>query len=170
MEHRRVACLYADVSGYSRLIADNVDQTVQMLADCQAVFAQQVVSHGGVVADVAGDSLLAVFSTVEAAVRCAIDVQRQLRVRNAALPPHRRLQLRIGIDTGEVLVERGRLYGNCVNLATRVQELASPGRICLAGSALDHLEGLSSLRVEDLGERTVKHFDRPLRIYQIDDG
>ena len=85
------------------------------------------------------------------------------------MPPHRRLQLRVGIDTGEALVERGRLYGNCVNLATRIQEAASPGRICLSGSALD-FAGLSWLRVEDLGERTVKHFDRPLRIYQVDDG
>jgi adenylate cyclase len=169
MEQRHIACLYADVSGYSRLIAHDVEETMRMLADCQAVFGHVVASHGGVLADVAGDSLLAVFSTVEAAVRCAMEVQRQLRVRYAAVPPHRRLQLRVGIDTGEALVERGRLYGNCVNLATRIQEAASPGRICLSGSALD-FAGLSWLRVEDLGERTVKHFDRPLRIYQVDDG
>jgi adenylate cyclase len=117
--------------------------------------------------DIAGDSLLAAFPTVLPAVRCAIEIQRRLRVHNAALPAHRRMQFRVGIDFGDVLVKDGRLYGNCVNVATRVEQVAVPGRICVAGSAFDHLDGPLSLPLEDLGERRLKNIETPLRIYQI---
>jgi class 3 adenylate cyclase len=170
MEHRLVACLHADVSGYSRLIADDVEETARTLATYQQMIGRVVATHGGVVIDVSGDSLLAAFSTVPAAVRCAVEVQRQLRVRNGELPPHRRMQFRVGIEFGDVVADGGRLYGDCVNVATRVQEVAAPGRICLAGSAFDGLGGTLSLPVEYLGKRTVKNIRRPLRIYRIGDG
>lgn len=167
MDRRIAACLHADIKDYSRLIADDVEETVRMLTECQAVIGNSVAAHGGRVVDLAGDSLLAEFATVIPAVRSAIDIQRQLRAGNAGLPPHRRMEFRVGIDLGHVLVVGGRLYGDCVNVAARVQEVAAPGSICLAGSAFDHIDGLA-VRFEYLGERTVKNMENPLRVYRID--
>jgi class 3 adenylate cyclase len=166
MEHRFVACLHADVSGYSRLIADDVEETARVLTSYQNMIGGLVAANGGRVINVAGDSLLAAFATVPAAVRCAVEVQRCLLVRNAGLPPHRRMQFRVGIDFGDAIVEDGRLYGECVNVATRVQEVAAPGRICLSESAFDRVAPLL-LPCDYLGERTVKNIERPLRVYQI---
>jgi adenylate cyclase len=167
MEHRLVACLHADVSGYSRLIADDVEETARTLAAYQQMIGGVVVEHGGLVIDASGDSLLAAFSTVPAAVRCAVEAQRQLRVRNAELPPHRRMQFRFGIEFGDAVVADGRLYGDCVNVATRVQEIATPGRVCLAGSAVDSIDESLALPLEYLGQRTVKNIRTPLRIYRV---
>jgi adenylate cyclase len=169
MEHRLVACLHADVSGYSRLVTDNVEETAQLLTAYQDMIGGVVATYSGRVIDVAGDSLLAAFPTVPAAVRCAVEVQRRLRVRNAGLPPPRRMHFRVGIEFGDVVVDDGRLYGDCVNVATRLQEVAAPGRICLAGSAFDRVSPLS-LPCEYLGERTVKSMTRPIRIYQVGAG
>ncbi len=166
MEHRFVACLHADVSGYSRLITDDVQETARVLKSYQGTIGGLVVTHGGRVINVAGDSLLAAFPTVPAAVRCALEVQRQLQARNAGLPPHRRMHFRVGIEFGEALVEDGRLYGECVNVATRVQEIAAPGRICLTESAFDRVAPLL-LPCDYLGERAVKNIEKPLRVYQI---
>jgi class 3 adenylate cyclase len=166
MEHRFVACLHADVSGYSRLIADDVKETVRLLTSYQDMIGGLVAHHGGCVVNVAGDSLLAAFPTVPSAVRCAVEVQRQVLARNAGLPPHRRMQFRVGIEFGEVLVEDGRLYGECVNVATRVQEIAAPGRICLTESAFDRVAPLL-LPCDYLGERMVKNIAKPLRVYQV---
>jgi class 3 adenylate cyclase len=102
------------------------------LTECQHVIGSSVEAQGGRVVDLAGDSLLAEFATVTSAVQCAIDIQRRLRARNARLAPHRRMEFRVGIDLGHVLVVGGRLYGDCVNVAARVQEMAAPGSICLA--------------------------------------
>jgi adenylate cyclase len=169
VERRLVACLHADVSGYSRLIADDVEETARRLTAYQDIIGNLVVAHGGRLVDIAGNSLLAAFPTVAPAVRCAVEVQRRLRVHNAELPTHRRMQVRVGIDFGDVLVKDGRLYGDCVNVATRVQEVAAPGRICLAESALDHVSPLL-LPCEYLGERAIKNIDRSVRIYQIGAG
>jgi adenylate cyclase len=168
MERRLVACLHADISGYSRLISDDVEETVRMLTTYHAVIGGIVESHDGRVIDVAGDSLLAEFRTVAGAVRCAVEIQQQVGARNAELPPHRRMEFRVGIDLGDVLVEGGRIYGDCVNVAARVQEVATPGSVCLAGSAFDHINGSLPLRFEYLGERTVKNIQKPLRIYRVD--
>ncbi len=170
MEHRVAACLHADINGYSRLIADDVEATVRVLTIYRAMIDRIVVAHGGRVVDASGDNLLAEFSAVSDAVRGAVEIQRQLGVRNAALPPHRRIEFRVGIDLGEVLVEGSHIYGDCVNVAARVQELAAPGGICLAGSAFDHIDGSLPLRFEYLGERTVKNIEWPLRIYRLDGG
>ena len=164
---RRAACLHADVSGYTWLIADDVETTVRLLKSYRALIGRVVAAHGGRVIDAAGDSLLVEFPTVAAAVRAAEDIQRRLRARNGALPPHRRIELRVGIERGEVLADGTRIYGDCVNVAARVQELARPGGICLAGGAFDDLDEALAVGFEYLGERTVKNIARPLRIYRF---
>jgi adenylate cyclase len=167
LEHRRVACLNADISGYSRLIADDVEETVRTLGTFLATLAAFIAKQGGTVVDVVGDNLLAEFDTVACAVRCGVEMQRELEVRNAGLPTRRQFRFRIGIELGDVLRCRGRLYGNCVNIAARVQQIANPGSVCLAGAAYDEVDRTGSLRFEDLGEHAVKNIDRPLRIYRV---
>jgi class 3 adenylate cyclase len=166
MKRQLVACLHADVSGYSQLIAEDVEETARVLTSYQNMIGGLVATHGGRVINVAADSLLAAFATVPPAVRCAVEIQRQVFARNAGLPPHRRLPFRVGIEFGEVLVDSGQLYGECVNVATRVQEIASPGRICLTESAFDRVAPLL-LPCDYLGERSVKNIERPIRVYQV---
>ena len=167
LEHRRVACLNADISGYSRLIAEDVGETVLILETLQAVMGAVIAKHGGRVVDVVGDNMLAEFDTVSGAVRCGVEMQRELEARNAALPARRRFRFRIGIELGDVLALRGRLYGNCVNVAARVQQIARPGSVYLTGAAYDEVEGAVPLGFDDLGEHTVKNIEHPLRIYRV---
>lgn len=168
MEQRVAACLHADVSGYCRLIASDVESTVRTLTTYRTVMIRAIAEHGGRVVDAAGDSLLAEFASVPGAVQCAVEIQRELETLNARLPASRRVQFRVGIDLGSVLVDGERIYGDCVNIAARVQEAASPGSICLAGSAYDQIGGALPLRFEYLGERTVKNFDKPQRVYRVE--
>ena len=167
MERRLAACLHADVSGYCRLIAADVESTVVTLTAYRELMSRMVEDHDGRVVDSAGDSFLAEFPTVTAAVRCAIYIQRELENQNASLPSDRRLEFRVGIDLGNVIVEGGRIYGDCVNIAARVQQGARPGGVCLAGSAYDGIDGALPVRFEYLGERLVKNIDTPQRVYQL---
>jgi adenylate cyclase len=170
MEQRIAACLHADVSGYCRLIAADVEGTVRTLKAYRTAMARVVAEHAGRVVDTAGDSFLAEFASVPRAVRCAIDMQHELEALNAALPRSRRLEFRIGIDLGRVVVDDERIYGDCVNIAARVQEAALPGSVCLAGAAYDHLDEAVPVRFEYLGERRVKSFDAPQRVYRLERG
>jgi adenylate cyclase len=164
---QRVACLHADVSGYCRLVASDLTSTVRTLTAYRTVMSRMVDQHRGRVVDTAGDSLLATFRSASDALRCAVDIQRELETQNAGLPPNRRLKFRVGIDLGEVLVEGGRVYGDCVNIAARVQQVAPAGSIYLAGSAYDQLDAWP-LRCEYLGERMVRSIERPQRLYCVE--
>jgi adenylate cyclase len=167
MEQRIAACLHADVSGYCRLIADDVEATVRTLKAYRNVMTRVVAEHDGRVVDTAGDSFLAEFATVTSAVRCGVHMQHELAALNAVLPPRRWLQFRIGIDLGSVIADDERIYGNCVNIAARVQEEASPGSVCVAGGAYDHMDEPLPLRFEYLGERVVKNIAAPQRVYRV---
>lgn len=169
MEERVVACLYADVSGYSRLIARDVERTIRTLNTYRTLMGNLIVKYGGRVVDVAGDSLLAEFPTATRAVECAVEIQRELAARNVRLPADRRVEFRIGIELGQVMVDRGRLYGECVNIAARVQEAAAPRSILVAESAYDRISRSPSMRLDYLGEHLPKNMERPLRIYQVAD-
>ncbi len=169
MEFRRAACLYADVSGYCRLISRDVEATVRLLRAYRETMARIVTRHGGRVVDFAGDSLLAEFPTAEEAVRTGIEIQRTVEARNRSLPPDDQLRFRIGIELGEVLVTDGRIYGDCVNIAARVQEVAAPGQICVAGSAYDEIDpAIVPTHFEYLGKRFMKNVDMPQRVYGVE--
>jgi|KBSSwiStaDraftv2_1062776.scaffolds.fasta_scaffold1008833_2 class 3 adenylate cyclase len=168
MERRLAACLHADVTGYCRLIASDVESTVRTLTTYRVMMIRMVAEHDGRVVDTAGDSFLAEFNSVSAAVRCAVYIQRELEGHNAALPPDRRLEFRVGIDLGHVIVEGGRIYGDCVNIAARVQQGAPPGSISVAGTAYDEMDDALPLRFEYLGEQAVKNFDKPQRVYRVE--
>lgn len=167
MEERRAACLHADVSGYCRLIAADTQSTVRTLTVYRAMMSCVVAKHGGRVVDTAGDSLLAEFGNVSDALWGALDMQRELENHNAVLPPSRRLEFRVGIDLGNVLVEGEGIFGDCVNIAARVQQMAAPGSVCLAGSAYDQIDTALPLSFEYLGEHVFKNMDTPLRIYRV---
>jgi adenylate cyclase len=160
------AILSADVEGYSRLMGDDEAATVRAITEYRAVMASTVAHHSGRVVDSPGDNVLAEFSSVVEAVQCAVDVQRELQARNAALPDARRMRFRIGINLGDVIVEGERLYGDGVNIAARLEGLAEGGGICLSGSAYDQVEGKLPVQYDFLGEHRVKNIARPLRVYR----
>jgi class 3 adenylate cyclase len=168
MKHRGAACLYADVSGYCRLINADVRSTVRTLTAYRALMTGLVAKHAGRVVDTAGDSFLAEFGNISRAVRCGLDLQAELSRHNAGLPPSQRVEFRIGIDLGDVLVHDGRIYGNCVNTAARVQSIAAPGSVCIAASAYERMDAALPVQFEYLGEHAVRNIDEPLRIYRVE--
>jgi adenylate cyclase len=167
VDRRLAAILSADVVGYSRLMAEDEAATVRTLSDYREEIGLLVRQHRGRVVDTAGDSLLAEFPTATGAVKCAVEVQRVLGVRNVALPPERRMEFRIGVHLGEVLVEGDRIYGDGVNIAARLEGLAEPGGICISGTVRDQIESKLALHCEDMGEQSLKNIPRPVRVHRI---
>jgi adenylate cyclase len=167
MARKLAAILSADAEGYSRLMGDDEPATVHAITAYREVIASTVAQHGGRVVDAPGDNVLAEFASVVDATQCAVEIQRELRSRNADLPDSRKMPFRIGINLGDVIVEGQRLYGDGVNIAARVESLAEGGGICLSGTAYDQVEGKLSLDYDFLGEQTVKNIARPVRVYRL---
>jgi adenylate cyclase len=167
MQRKLAAILSADVHGYSRLMGEDEPQTVRTLTDYREVLGSLIREHGGRVVDAPGDNLLAEFPSAVDGLRCADAIQRALESRNAALPEGRRMQFRIGLNIGDVIVDGERIYGDGVNIAARVQDLSQPGGICISGTIYDQVEGKLPFEYEYLGERTVKNIARPVRAYRV---
>lgn len=167
MERRLAAIFSADVQGYSRLMSEDEAATIRTLTAYRSVMARLIQQYRGRVVDDPGDNLLAEFVSVVDAVQCAVAVQRALAARNADLPAHRKMEFRIGINVGDVVVEQERIYGDDVNLAARLERLAEGGGICISGTVYDHIETKLNLNYVALGERMVKHMARPVRIYHV---
>src|SRR5262245_37637353 len=167
LDRKLAAILSADVEGYSRLMGDDEVATVRTITAYRETIASAVARHGGRVVDAPGDNVLAEFSSVVDAVQGAVEIQRELRSRNAELPVPRRMHFRIGINLGDVIAEGPRLYGDGVNIAARVEGLAEGGGICLSGTAYDQVEGKLPLGYDFLGEHTVKNIARPVRVYRL---
>jgi adenylate cyclase len=166
-KRKLTAILSADVKGYSRLMGEDEEATVRTLTAHRAVIATVVHKHGGRVVDSPGDNILAQFASVVDAVRVAVEIQEELKVRNAELPENRRMRFRIGVNLGDVIHEEERIYGDGVNVAARVESLADPGGICISRSAYDQVKNKLSLSYEYLGEHSVKNITEPVRIYRI---
>ncbi|SCK33354.1 TolB amino-terminal domain-containing protein [Variovorax sp. HW608] len=167
MERKLAAILSSDAKGYSRLMGEDEIGTVQTLTACRTLMAALIQEHQGRVVDSPGDNLLAEFASVVEAVRCAVAIQRELRVRNAVLPLHRRMEFRIGINLGDVIEEGQRIYGDCVNIAARLESLAEAGELCISGTAFDHVKNKLALDYEDLGSQSVKNIAEPVRVYRV---
>ena len=166
---RRLAViLAADVASYSRLMSEDEEATLRTLAGYQEVIAGLAAEHHGRVFNTAGDSVMIEFASAVQAVRCAVAVQRALNRRNADLPRDRRMSFRIGLNLGDVIARDGDLFGDGVNIAARLQTLAEPGRVCVAGSAYEHVIGKVSFPCRFLGEKSLKNIARPVRVYEID--
>ena len=166
-KRKLTAILSADVKGYSRLMREDEDATVQTITTYREGFATIVDKHGGRVVDSTGDNILAEFASVVNAVRSAAEIQEELRIRNAKLPEDRRMEFRIGINLGDVIHEEERIYGDGINVAARLESLADPGGICISRSAYDQVKKKLTLGYEYLGEHTVKNIDEPVRVYRV---
>lgn len=147
------AIFYADVKGYSRLMRKDEAATVQTLKHYRSIMADLIRQHRGKVVNASGDSLLAEFTSVVDAVRCAVVVQQTFKMRNAELPESRRMLFRIGINLGDVMVDGDRIYGDGINIAARIESLAEPGGLSISRSAYDQVKHKLPLSFEYSGER-----------------
>jgi len=161
------AILSADVKDYSRLMSTDEMWTIHTLKDYRALIASHVRSHLGRVVDSPGDNLLAEFGSVVHAVECAVEIQRNLSSRNTSLPHEKRMEYRIGVNLGDVVIDRGKLYGDGVNIAARIEKLADPGGIAVSGTVFDEIENKLPLSCEYIGEHTVKNIQKPIRVFRI---
>jgi adenylate cyclase len=167
IERRLAAILSADVKGYSRLMGEDEVATIRTLTAYRMVMTALIRQHHGRVVDAPGDNLLAEFASIVNAVQCAVTIQHDLKAHNAAAPSQRRMEFRIGINLGDVVVEGERIYGDGVNIAARVEGLAEPGGICLSGNAYEQVRHKVGLHYEDLGEQVVKNIAEPVRVWQV---
>jgi TolB-like protein/Flp pilus assembly protein TadD len=167
MKRKLTAILSADVAGYSRLMGEDEEATIRTLTAYREVLSTRIQQQRGRVVDSPGDNLLAEFASVVDAVHCAVEIQQELKAKNADLPAQRKMEFRIGINLGDVVVERERLYGDGVNIAARLEGLAEPGGICISGTVHDHIENKLALEYEYIGEQTVKNIAKPVRVYRV---
>jgi len=167
MDRKLTAILSADVKGYSRLMGEDEKATIRTLNAYLEIMTTLIQQHGGRVVDATGDNLLAEFSSVVKAVECAVEIQKELKARNAHLPENRRMEFRIGVNLGDVIEEGEQIYGNGVNIAARLESLAEGGGICISGSAYEQVEGKLDIGYEYLGEQSVKNIRKPVRAYRI---
>jgi adenylate cyclase len=165
-ERKLTAILSADVKGYSRLMGEDDQATVRTIKVYRQVVSKIVQKHKGRVVDSPGDNILAEFASVIDAVGSAVEMQEELRIRNAELPEDRRMEFRIGVNLGDVIHEEERIYGDGVNVAARVESLAEAGGICVSGTVFDQIESKLPLGYEYLGEQSVKNISKPVRIYK----
>jgi adenylate cyclase len=166
-KRKLTAILSADVEGYSRLMADDEEATVRMINDYRELMIGLIKDHRGQVVDAKGDNVLADFSSVVDAVRSAVQVQKELADRNSALPEHRKMAFRIGINLGDVIDEQGTIYGDGVNVAARLEGLAEGGGICISGTAFDQVKNRISVGYEYQGKQSVKNIPDPVRVYKL---
>jgi len=166
VRRKLTAILSADVQGYSRLMGDDERATVETITAYRKVMTDLIKDHHGRVVDAKGDNVLAEFPSVVDAIQCAVEIQKELKVKNADLPKHRRMEFRIGINLGDVIEKEETIYGDGVNIAARLESLAEGGGICISGTAFDQVGKKLPLGYEYLGEQPVKNIEKPIRVYK----
>ena len=168
MERRLVAILAADVVGYSRLMTAGEAATLSALtAHRKELVEAKIAEHRGRIVKLTGDGILVEFPSVVNAVACAVDIQRGMRGRNADVPRDRRIEFRIGVNLGDVIVEGDDIFGDGVNVAARLEGIAEPGGIAISATVRDHIGNRLDLSFVDLGEQALKNIERPVRAYGI---
>jgi len=167
LPRKLAAILYADVAGYSRLTGEDEDATHRKLSENLDLIATSIGRHRGQVMHYAGDAVLAMFDAVVDALSCATAIQTELGLRGAELPEDQRLNFRIGLNLGDVIEDRGDIYGDGVNIAARLESLADPGGICISGSVHDAIGNKLAAEYEYMGEQQVKNIDKPVRAYRM---
>ena len=165
---RRLAAIFAaDVEGYSRLMGADEVATLAALTERREILDGLIGTHGGRIANTAGDSVLAEFGSAVDAVRCAIEAQDALAKANSPLPETRHINFRIGVHVGDVMVRAGDLFGDGVNIAARLQTIARAGGLCVSGVTYDQVRKILPLEFTDLGAQTVKNIEEPIRAYEV---
>ena len=165
-ERRLTAILAADVAGYSRLMGLDEEGTLAALKTLfSSLLGPKIAAHRGRIAKTMGDGVLAEFASAVDAMRCAIDIQRGVAEQNAGVPDDRRIELRIGVNVGDIIFDGGDIFGDGVNVAARIQTLAEPGTICLSEFAYQQIKGKIAADVSDMGEQHLKNIADPVRVY-----
>jgi adenylate cyclase len=167
LPRKLAAILYADVAGYSRLTGEDEEGTHRRLSECLDLMSASIAEHQGKIVHYAGDAVLADFATASDALACAAAVQREIQARNENLPDERKLQFRIGVNLGEVIVDRNDIYGDGVNVAARLESLAHPGGICISDAMRSAVGNKLALEYEFMGEQKVKNIAEPVRAYRV---
>jgi len=167
IQRKLAAILYADVAGYSRLTGADEVGTHEALRTGLALLTRAIESHGGRVNHYAGDAVLAEFGSVVECVTTAIDAQEKIASENDGVADDRQLLFRIGIHSGEVMIDGNEIYGDDVNIAARLEALAEPGGICLSGLVADQVRHRIDVAIEDMGDQQVKNIALPIRAYRI---
>src|SRR5271169_4592462 len=167
LERRLAAILAADVEGYSRLMHGDEEATMTMLSTCRALVDELIAHHRGRIANTAGDSVLAEFTSVLDAVHCAIEIQAALQRANEDEPEERRMHFRIGVNVGDVMVKDDDIFGDGVNVAARLEGLVKGGEICVSRGVHDHVRHRGGMIFEDLGEKLVKNIVHPIRAFRL---
>jgi len=167
LERKLTAILCAAVYGYSRLMGEDEEGTLRTLSACRKITDSLIERHHGRFVNSAGDSVLAEFASVVEAVTCAVSIQTALRAENAELPMGRQTQFRIGVNSGDVMVEGEQIYGDGVNVAARLESLADPGCICISGTVHEQVRDKLTLAYEDRGEQAVKNIARPVHVWRV---
>jgi adenylate cyclase len=167
VERKLTAILCADVYGYSRLMGGDEEATLVTLTAHRKIIDILIEQHHGRFVNSAGDSVLAEFASVVEAVNCAVDIQPALKAENAKLPPERRMEFRIGVNLGDVMVEGDQIYGDGINVAARLESLAEPGGICISGTVHEHVDKKLALNYQDLGAQHVKNIPDPVHVLRV---
>src|SRR5438874_3279885 len=167
-ERRLAAILAADVAGYSRLIGADEEGTLNRLKAIRAeLIDPNITEHRGRIVKTTGDGLLVEFGSVVDAVRCATEWQAGMAEGNAGLPNATRIEFRIGVHQGDVVVENDDIFGDGVNVAARLEGLAEPGGICVSARVQEDVAGRLDLTFDDIGEQSLKNIVRPVRVYRV---
>jgi len=167
LPRKLAAILYADVAGYSRLTGEDEDATHRKLSAYLDLISEIIGGHRGRVMHYAGDAVLAMFDAVVDALTCATAIQESLKARNGESTEEQRLAFRIGLNLGDVIEDRGDIYGDGVNIAARLESLAEPGGICISGTVYDAIGSRLAVSYAFMGEQQVKNIDKPVRAYQV---
>jgi adenylate cyclase len=168
VERRLAAILAADVAGYSRLMGLDEEGTLAALKDhMRSVVDPKITEHRGRIVKTTGDGILVEFASIVDAVRCAVEMQRQMTERNVQIPPDRRIEFRIGLNVGDIIIDDKDIYGDGVNIAARLEALAEPGGICVSRAVRDEVRDKLQFSFEDMGERQVKNIARPVGTHRV---
>ena len=167
VKRKLTAILSADVKGYSRLMGEDEESTARTLNTYKEIMTGLIQHHRGRVVGTAGDSMLAEFASVVDAVRCAVEIQKELKVKNSDLPENRKMEFRIGVNLGDVIEDGEQILGDGVNIAARLESLSEAGGVCISGTAFDQVRNKVDLGYKYLGEQTVKNIALPVRMYKV---
>ena len=167
MERKLAAIFSTDVKGYSRLMGDDEEATIRTIKVYREVISGLIEQHHGRVVDSPGDNMLAEFPSAVDAVKSSVAIQHELKTRNAKLDTHRQMEFRIGLNVGDVITDEGRLYGDGVNIAARLEGLADPGGICISESVHTHVQNKLAFQYAYIGEREVKNIAKPVPVYKV---
>src|SRR3974390_1914451 len=167
-ERRLTAILAGDVAGYSRLMGADEEGTLSRLTAHRREFLEpKIADHRGRIVKRTGDGVLVEFASAVDAIRCALELQRGMVTRNVSVPDEKRIELRMGIHIGDVIVEDGDIFGDGVNIAARLENLAQAGGICISDDTYRQIHGKVDADFQDAGEHNLKNIARPVRVYEF---